>query len=155
MSHQATSWAIRQRGLKPTTRIVLWHLCDRHNPDYGCFPSQQRLAHDCEISRSTLNLHLDRLELVGLIRRVPCIDSVTRRRKPTRYFLGFETAPTPDDPDPCPESGPGSGGTDTQIGHAADIPPDAADAAMPCPVFAPTRVRKMARAVSETRTLTL
>ena len=56
MSHFATNWAIQQRGLKPTTKIVLWHLCDRYNPDYGCFPSQHRLSHDCEISRSTLNL---------------------------------------------------------------------------------------------------
>ncbi len=56
MSHAATNWAIQQRGLKPTTKIVLWHLCDRFNPDYGCFPSQERLAHDCEISRATLSL---------------------------------------------------------------------------------------------------
>jgi len=40
MSHQGTNWAILQRGLKPTTRIVLWHLCDLYNPDYGCFPAQ-------------------------------------------------------------------------------------------------------------------
>jgi hypothetical protein len=46
MSHEATNWAIKQRGLKPTAKIVLWHLCDRFNPDYGCFPSQARLAHD-------------------------------------------------------------------------------------------------------------
>ena len=58
MSHKATLWAIEQRGLKPTTKIVLWHLCDRFNPDFGCFPSQARLAADCEISRSTLNDHL-------------------------------------------------------------------------------------------------
>ena len=57
MSHKATLWAIEQRGLKPTTKIVLWHLCDRFNPDFGCFPSQARLAADCEISRSTLNDH--------------------------------------------------------------------------------------------------
>ena len=67
MSHEATNWAIKQRGLKPTTKIVLWHLCDRFNPDYGCFPSQDRLAHDCEISRSTLNDHLGQLEAVGLL----------------------------------------------------------------------------------------
>ena len=33
MSHDATNWAIQRRGLKPTTKIVLWHLCDRFNPD--------------------------------------------------------------------------------------------------------------------------
>ena len=31
MSHDATNWAIQRRGLKPTTKIVLWHLCDRYN----------------------------------------------------------------------------------------------------------------------------
>ena len=68
MSHFATNWAILQRGLKPATKIVLWHLCDRHNPDFGCFPTQARLATDCEISRSALNDHLRKLELAGLIR---------------------------------------------------------------------------------------
>ena len=48
MSHFATNWAILQRGLKPATKIVLWHLCDRHNPDFGCFPTQARLAADCD-----------------------------------------------------------------------------------------------------------
>ena len=84
MSHKATLWAIEQRGLKPTTKIILWHLCDRFNPDYGCFPSQQRLALDCEISRSTLNEHLDRLEASGLLRRVPRIDPTTKRQRPVR-----------------------------------------------------------------------
>ena len=74
MSHDATNWAIQQRGLKPTTKIVLWHLCDRFNPDYGCFPSQNRLAYDSEISRSTLNDHIGQLEAAGLLRRVPRID---------------------------------------------------------------------------------
>ncbi|OUS03988.1 hypothetical protein A9Q96_16915 [Rhodobacterales bacterium 52_120_T64] len=90
MSHHGTNWAIIQRGLKPTTRIVLWHLCDRHNPDYGCFPTQARLAHDCEISRSTLNLHLIRLESAGLLRRMTRINPVSKRQMSTRYFLGFE-----------------------------------------------------------------
>ena len=78
MSHEATNWAIKQRGLKPTTKIVLWHLCDRFNPDYGCFPSQDRLAHDCEISGYTLTDDLDQLEAGGLLRRVPRLDPGTR-----------------------------------------------------------------------------
>jgi hypothetical protein len=126
MSHHATNWAIQQRGLKPTTKIVLWHLCDRHNPDYGCFPSQHRLAHDCEISRSTLNVHLDRLEAAGLIRRVTCFDTVTRRRKPTRYFLGFEAPPSPEGSDPCPDIGHGA-----MSGFCAE----------PCPENGPAHVR--------------
>lgn len=108
MSHEATNWAIKQRGLKPTTKIVLWHLCDRFNPDYGCFPSQDRLAEDCEISRSTLNEHLGQLEAAGLLRRVPRLHPVTRRQMPTRYILGFEPGFTPHVPDPCTETGHGN-----------------------------------------------
>lgn len=104
MSHQGTNWAILQRGLKPTTRIVLWHLCDRYNPDYGCFPSQAHLAYDCEISRSTLNLHLIRLETAGLLRRVQRIDPASKRQMSTRYVLGFEEGFPPDPEDFGPDS---------------------------------------------------
>lgn len=90
MSHNATNWAIRQKGLKPATKIVLWHLCDRHHPDNGCFPMQTTLADDCEMSRSTLNLHLDKLEELGLIRREQSIDDATKKQRPTRYFFAFE-----------------------------------------------------------------
>ncbi|MBN8291901.1 helix-turn-helix domain-containing protein [Rhodobacter sp. NTK016B] len=135
MSHDATNWAIKQRGLKPTTKIVLWHLCDRFNPDYGCFPSQLRLAHDCEISRSTLNNHIGQLEAAGLLRRIPRIDPVTKRQLPTRYILGFEPGFTPADAVPCPEIGHrGSAlGVDAEaapeIDHTTTLPVE------PCPEF--------------------
>lgn len=104
MSHNATNWAIQQRGLMPATKLVLWHLCDRHNPDFGCFPSQDQLAADVEISRSSLNTHLEKLEAAGLIRRHRRHSEGTHRRKSTRYILGFE-----DDfgREPCPDSGHG------------------------------------------------
>ena len=106
MSHKATSWAIQQRGLMPVTKLVLWYLCDRHNPDFGCFPSQDQLAADAEISRASLNVHLQKLESAGLIRRHRRHSEDTHRRKSTRYLLGFE-----DDfgGEPCPESGHGNG----------------------------------------------
>lgn len=135
MSHAATNWAIQQRGLKPTTRIVLWHLCDRHNPDHGCFPSQARLAHDCEISRSTLNDHLDRLEAAQLLRRVPRIDPVTKRQMPTRYILGFEEGFAPHDPNPCPESGHGNDEGDKSPAPAGAPTVGGAAHALPCPEF--------------------
>jgi len=141
MSHAATNWAIQRRGLKPTTKIVLWHLCDRFNPDYGCFPSQERLAHDCEISRAGLNTHLGKLETHGLLRRVRRIDPTTKRQMSTRYILGFEevfpqpsrnsgpesneTAPF-ETTDPCPNSGHGA---------VSRKPPD------PCPEKAQSRVQ--------------
>ena len=118
MSHAATNWAIQQRGLKPTTKIVLWHLCDRFNPDFGCFPSQEQLAHDCEISRSTLNDHLTLLESAGLIRRVQRLNPGTKRQMPTRYILACEPGFTQDRADPGPETGHGSQATHT--GEAKD-----------------------------------
>ena len=131
MSHEATNWAIKQRGLKPTTKIVLWHLCDRFNSDYGCFPSQDRLAHDCEISRSTLNDHLGQLEAVGLLRRVPRLDPVTKRQLRTRYILGFEPGFTPVAVVPCPEIGHGEGDGAETTDMAEGSPLDAAAAALP------------------------
>ena len=157
MSHKATVWAIEQRGLKPTTKIVLWHLCDRFNPDFGCFPSQARLAEDCEISRSTLNDHLDRLEAAKLLRRVPRVDPVTKRQMPTRYILGFEDGGTPHDPEPYPEFGHGdlsvSGGEDftpgtdnladpsPEIGHGNSPKAVSGFCPEPCPENAESRVR--------------
>jgi hypothetical protein len=133
MSHDATNWAIKQRGLKPTTKIVLWHLCDRFNPDYGCFPSQVRLAHDCEISRSTLNDHIGQLEANGLLRRVPRIDPKTKRQLPTRYILGFEKGFTPAGVVPCPEIGHGCLPQGLDVETAAEIAPIAANSVGPCP----------------------
>jgi hypothetical protein len=121
MSHRATNWAIQQRGLAPATKLVLWHLCDRHNPDYGCFPSQNQLAADAEISRASLNTHLDKLEQAGLIRRERRLDDDTKRQRTTRYFLGFEEDFALK---PCPDSGHGSG-------------------AEPCPEFAKSRVQNL------------
>ena len=135
MSHDATNWAIKQRGLKPTTKIVLWHLCDRFNPDYGCFPSQDRLAHDCEISRSTLNDHLSQLEAGGLLRRVPRIDPVTKRQMPTRYILGFEPGFRPVDVGSCPEIERGIVGEAEATEYGGACGPDAPTKAMPCPDF--------------------
>lgn len=117
MSHAATHWAIQQRGLAPATKLVLWFLADRHNPDFGCFPSQEQLARDCEMSRASVNRHLEELESRGLIRRERRVDPQTRRQLPTRYRLAFEAgfavAPGAGSaPDPCPEMRHGSGTED-------------------------------------------
>jgi len=133
MSHEATNWAIKQRGLKPTTKIVLWHLCDRFNPDYGCFPSQDRLAHDCEISRSTLNDHIGQLEAAGLLRRIPRIDPATKRQLPTRYNLCFEPGFTSAEVVPCPEIGHGDSALRKNPSFADVCGLDAIPEHDPCP----------------------
>ncbi len=114
MSHAATHWAIQQRGLAPATKLVLWFLADRHNPDFGCFPSQEQLAHDCEMSRASVNRHLDELEARGLIRRERRVDPQARRQLPTRYRLAFEagfavSVTAENAAEPCPEMRHGSG----------------------------------------------
>jgi len=142
MSHRATIWAIQQRGLKPATKLVLWFLCDRHNPDFGCFPTQARLAEDAEMSISALNDHLALLERAGLIRRIRSHDPRTHRRQATRYILGFEDG---FDQEPTPDTGDGSSGTKEE--QAAHPTPESGHGAIsgfsakPSPDFAESHLR--------------
>ncbi|GHE05422.1 GntR family transcriptional regulator [Defluviimonas sp. 20V17] len=142
MSHKGTNWAIQQRGLKPATKIVLWHLCDRHNPDFGCFPTQARLADDAEMSVSALNEHLAKLEELGLIHRVRAHDPRTHRRQATRYILGFEDG-FPQEP--VPETGDGFAGTEHE--QNADPSPESGHGAIsgfcrvPSPDFGQSHLR--------------
>ncbi len=140
MSHAATNWAIRQKGLKPATKIVLWHLADCHNGHTGqCNPRQDTLAAECEMSRSTLNLHLDKLEEMGLIQRHSDVDPGTKRQRPTHYTLAMDAPAEPkavsenrtraaqDVVEPCPKTGHGA---------VSEKP------AEPCPNFGESRVLK-------------
>ena len=142
MSHKATVWAIQQRGLKPATKIVLWFLCDRHNPDFGCFPTQARLADDAEMSISALNEHLAKLEKLRLIHRVRVHDPRTHKRQATRYILGFEDG-FPQKP--TPETGHGLCGTEEE--QHADPTPESGHGAIsgfsakPSPDFAQSHLR--------------
>ena len=142
MSHKATVWAIQQRGLKPATKIVLWFLCDRHNPDFGCFPTQARLADDAEMSISALNDHLARLEELRLIHRVRAQDPRTHKRLATRYILGFEEG-FPQEP--TPETGDGFVGTEEE--HSDEPTPESGHGAIsgfsakPSPDFAQSHLR--------------
>lgn len=108
MSHDATNWAIKQRGLKPALKVVLWNLCDRYHPDNGCFPSQETLAEDCEVPRSTLNVYLETLEQVGLIAREQRRQKGSQKQERTRYRFAFEAGFTRVCADkPSPETGHG------------------------------------------------
>lgn len=89
MSHSATDWAIKQRGLKPAAKIVLWHLCDRYHPDHGCFPSLDTLADDCEMSRRSVQDQLAELEKSGLI-KVEKMPRQNGQLPRNRYLLAFE-----------------------------------------------------------------
>ena len=63
-----TALAMRQKGLKPATKIVLYWLADHHNGETGrCFPSLARLSDVCELSKRSVQDHLKALEEAGLI----------------------------------------------------------------------------------------
>ena len=141
MSHAATNRAIQQRGLKPATKIVLWCLCDRHNPNFGCFPTQARLAEDAEMSVSALNENIVTLEELGLIHRIRAHDPHSHRRLPTRYILGFEQGfpkkPTPESRDGYVEivKDNGNPSLETADGAISGFP------AVPSPDFAQSHLR--------------
>ena len=112
MSHDATNWAIKVRGLKPAAKIVLWHLADYYNPEHGCFPSQGRLADDCEMSRASVNVQLNILERGGILKREKRIDPFSKQQKTTFYVLNFEVTRVQNldteavsriQTDPCPD----------------------------------------------------
>lgn len=84
MSHIATGRAFRQRGLKPSAKLILPALADGHNPAHGCFPSQAFLADASETNRDTVDAQLGLLENRGLIRRIRSVDPVAKRQRPTR-----------------------------------------------------------------------
>jgi hypothetical protein len=125
MSHAATNWAIKQRDLSPTTKLLLWHLADCHNGHTGqCNPRQATLAYDLQVSRSTINVHLKILEERGLIRRLSSVNQETGKQEVTSYILSFNEPqfpmsenrtrtqdvdePTQDVAVPCPETGHGT-----------------------------------------------
>lgn len=115
MSHDATNWAIKQRGIKPALKVVLWNLCDRYHPDNGCFPSQITLANDCEVPRSTLNTYLGELEAMGLIAREQRRDSGTNKQQRTRYRFPFEPDfPSNNTEKPSPEMGHGNAAAESR-----------------------------------------
>lgn len=70
MSHYMTALAMKQKGLKSTTKIVLYWIADHHNGETGrCFPSLNRLADCAEMDKSTVVRHIDILVDFGLVER--------------------------------------------------------------------------------------
>ena len=87
MSHYMTALAMKQEGLKPATKIVLYWLADHHNGETGkCFPSLARLCKVTEMGKTALIGHLDTLEKLGLIERLRKYDN-NGAFKSTDYVL--------------------------------------------------------------------
>jgi len=65
-----TALAMKQEGLRPAAKIVLYWLSDHHNGETGlCCPSLSTLAKECEMNKATVARHLTQLEEMGLIIR--------------------------------------------------------------------------------------
>ena len=65
-----TALAMKQQGLRPATKVVLYWIADHHNSETGdCFPSINRLAVLCEMSRRSVETHITALEDQGLLKR--------------------------------------------------------------------------------------
>ena len=91
MSIEALSWALEQRNVEASAFRVLVHLANRHNKDTRrCDPCQKTLAHDCEMSRATVNRHLSKLETAGILKRVQRQNPKTGRPMSTLYILGLD-----------------------------------------------------------------
>ena len=87
MSHYMTALAMKQQGLKPATKIVLYWLADHHNGEtLKCYPSIKRLAKVCEMSEQSVRNQLKELERLGLIQFTPyfCDDG---RQTSNNYYL--------------------------------------------------------------------
>lgn len=92
MSYKATKWAFEQPAkfpdMKPGEQVVLNRLADRHNPEFGCFPSEVTIARETNLSDRSVRTHLKSLERRKLIR----IESRFRNGRQTsnRYYFAFE-----------------------------------------------------------------
>lgn len=70
MSGAATDWALKVRGIRPGTKLVLQLLCAHHNFKTGqCNPSIDLLCESSDLARSTVLGHLAKLEAAGFIKR--------------------------------------------------------------------------------------
>jgi DNA-binding transcriptional MocR family regulator len=101
MSHYMTALAMKQQGLKPAAKIVLYWLADHHNESTGaCFPSLKTLATECEMGKSTLIRHLDDLEKAGLIQRH---ERTRENGSQTSTAYTLHMIPVPKCASPCPK----------------------------------------------------
>lgn len=86
MSFEAMAWAVKQETANSGQKLVLLMLADYTNDDTGqCNPSHERLAAKCCMGVATLKRHIDALEGLGLLTKIPVfVESVQR---PNQYVL--------------------------------------------------------------------
>ena len=106
MSHYMTALAMKQQGLKPATKIVLYWLADHHNGETGlCFPSLNRFALLTEMDKSTVVRHIDTLATLGLVERVRS-NREDGGYSSTHYVLKIGTPLSQNTTSPCSKNSP-------------------------------------------------
>ena len=101
-----TALAMKQQGLKPATKIVLYWLADHHNGETGlCFPSLNRLASLTEMDKSTVVRHIDTLATLGLVERVRS-NREDGGYSSTHYVLKIGTPLSQNTTSPCSKNAP-------------------------------------------------
>ena len=101
------NWAWKQRKLTVHEKMVLLALANRHNPDYGCFPSISKIVEDVEFSKSTVIRSIKNLQVKGYL-SVEAAKRENGSQTSNRYFLSFEVEPQcqPDTPPSVSETLP-------------------------------------------------
>ena len=108
MSMELMVKAMKTKVGSPLRKLVLIKLADNANDQGECWPSYQHVADQCEISRSTVKVHIRELEKAGLLRRE------FRRRGELNQSNVFHLTL-------------GSGATENLGGGAVENPPRAAE----------------------------
>lgn len=70
MSFQAMSWAVRQKVGNSTGKAILLMLANYCDAENQCFPSQKKLAEECECGLRTITRWLSEFEKNGLLERL-------------------------------------------------------------------------------------
>lgn len=90
MSFQAMNWAVSVKTGSPTLKAVLMAVANYADVEDGtCFPSQQKLADELEVSSRTVMRALERLEEMGLIHRQRRHNPVDGSRSSDRITLSM------------------------------------------------------------------
>jgi biotin operon repressor len=71
MSVRWIGWAFDTATGSSSSKLVLVKLADNANDDGLCWPSQNRMASDCEMTRESVNRHVKTLSDLGLIEIIP------------------------------------------------------------------------------------
>lgn len=79
MSWQASAWALKTRVGDPTLKILLLAIANYADPDGVCWPKNDTLAFDSEVSKRTIQRGIEKLAALGLIRAVPQFDKSGRQ----------------------------------------------------------------------------